>query len=83
MSDPLTAVNEIQVLLGYIFRNPPLLFEALKTAGTGFDLRQPDGNKRLAQLGSSALTLAVHDDWYQSGAVRGESSAHMCFSYPS
>ena len=75
MSTPLNAINDVQAILGYDFRNPQLLLEALKTAGSGFNLRQGsaglDGNKRVAQVGSAILKLAILDDWYHSGATRG------------
>ena len=47
------------------FRNPQLLLEALKTAGSGFNMRRDmallDGNKRVAQVEFSCGRLLMED----------------------
>lgn len=75
MSSPLDAISDVQEILGYEFQNPQLLLEALKTAGAGFNMRRGmaplDGNKRVAQVGSAVVKVALIDDWYRSMTDRG------------
>lgn len=59
MASPMTAVNDVQPILGYQFGNLELLLEALKAAGFGLNLLQSrngiDGNKQLAHVGSAVI----------------------------
>ena len=78
-----TAQNKI----GYRFKNPQYLWEALQApgsivrsgevqgAGTTYHSKGfegfPDGNRRLAVVGDAALRLAIVEDWYKGDTVRG------------
>lgn len=68
-------VAELQNTLTYEFTHSRYLLEALRMPGAGFGnlhgQSNPDGNKRLAQLGDAILRTMVLDDWYANGAERG------------
>ncbi|KAL6717660.1 hypothetical protein ACLMJK_005575 [Lecanora helva] len=61
-------VEAVETLIQYKFKDPALLWEALQTksaAGT-----EPDGNKRLAVVGDSVLSLCLAEDWYRGTTSR-------------
>src|SRR5690348_4495763 len=68
-------VEDVENILIYKFGNKSLLLEALKTAGSGFNIGQSravmDGNKRLALVGDSAIKMVVLCEWYHSGGNKG------------
>ena len=82
-----STVRKVENRIGYPFQNATFLWEAVQAPGsivrsgevlgagterhsTGF-VRFPDGNRRLAVLGDTVLKLALVDDWYRGGGVRG------------
>ena len=83
-----STVARLQSITGYKFRNAQLIWEAVQAPGSitrvgqtvhagttrhslGFE-RLPDGNKRLAVVGDTALKLALCEDWYASDEARGK-----------
>lgn len=69
------AIEAVETLIQYKFKETELLWEALNTgpvASPG-QLARPngDGNKRLAVIGDSVLQLALAEDWYKGGTSRG------------
>lgn len=64
-----------EIIIGYSFTDPLILWEALQAAGSGVTSagtrRFPDGNKRLAVLGDTILELVLVEEWYDSADVRG------------
>lgn len=79
-------VRKLQSKLGYTFKNPQYLWEAVQARGSvshpdevssagterpGAGLHNfPDGNKRLALLGDTILKLAILEDWYKGQESR-------------
>ena len=80
-------IRRAQLSIGYNFKNTQYLWEALQAPGSvvrsgsvegvgteyhsvGFR-RFPDGNRRLAILGDTVLKLALVENWYRGGEVRG------------
>ncbi|PGH00541.1 hypothetical protein GX51_05756 [Blastomyces parvus] len=63
--DRLTAIEEAT---GYIFTNPELCLDALRTAG----ISPGGGHKGLAQVGDAALRLALITIGYENGESREE-----------
>ena len=65
----------VEVIIGYNFDDPLILWEALQAAGSivrsAGTRRFPDGNKRLAVLGDTILKLVLQQEWYDSGEIRG------------
>lgn len=65
---------ELEHKLNHTFADPTLLQEALQTKGNGItqigDRKIEEGNKRLALLGDSVLSLALLRDWYGEGERR-------------
>ena len=80
-------VRKLQSKLGYTFKNPQYLWEAVQAPGS---VLHPDevpsagteghsaglqkfsgGNKRLALLGDTILRLALLEDWYKGQESRG------------
>lgn len=55
-------MDELQDRIDYRFRSVQLLEEALHTAGTS----PLQGNKRLALVGDSVLSISILDGWYDS-----------------
>ena len=72
---PPPAVEHVQTFLAYRFNNSSLLLEALRAAGSGYNMNQNrttiDGNKRLATLGDAIMKIIVLDEWYASPSDRG------------
>ncbi len=83
-----STVARLQIITGYKFKNAQLIWEAVQAPGSitrvgqtvqarttrhslGFE-RLPDGNKRLAVVGDTALKLALCEDWYFGGEARGK-----------
>ena len=80
-------VRKLQSKIGYTFKNPQYLWEAVQAPGSvlhpdevpssGTDRHSaglpkfPDGNKRLALLGDTILKLALLEDWYKGQESRG------------
>ena len=80
-------VRKLQSKLGYTFKNPQYLWEAVQARGSvshpdevpsaGTERHSaglqkfPDGNKRLALLGDTILKLAILEDWYKGQESRG------------
>ena len=80
-------VRKLQSKLGYTFKNPQYLWEAVQAPGSvshpdevpipeterhSAELQKfPDGNKRLALLGDTILKLALLEDWYKGQESRG------------
>ncbi|KAI9047765.1 hypothetical protein LZ554_008475 [Drepanopeziza brunnea f. sp. 'monogermtubi'] len=60
--------QELERMLGYVFKDPKLLQEALQSAGNGVtkigDNQILDGNKRLAMLGDGILSTVILCNWY-------------------
>ncbi|CAO1601421.1 hypothetical protein XANCAGTX0491_005084 [Xanthoria calcicola] len=68
------AVNGVESIIGYVFDDRFLLWEALQAAGSpvvhagGRSFR--NGNKRLAVLGDTVLQLALVEQWYAGEQAR-------------
>lgn len=62
-------------LIGYQFKEPLLLWEALQVMGTAYDMpqmpRYDDGNMRLAIVGDRVLDLLLALKWYPTWQARG------------
>lgn len=86
-------VAKLQTAIGYKFNDTRYLWEAVQAPGVilraeevagagtvrhsaGF-LRVPDGNRRLAIVGDTVLKLALVEDWYKGGEVRGNSARNL------
>lgn len=71
---PPTHHPELEQLLNYTFADPTLLQEALQTKGNGItqigERKIEEGNKRLALLGDSVLSVAFLTGWYEGGERR-------------
>ncbi|KAL8928891.1 MAG: hypothetical protein Q9172_000728 [Xanthocarpia lactea] len=68
------AVDGVEPIIGYVFKDRYLLWEALQAAGSSV-LRAgnrsiPNGNKRLALLGDTILQLVLVEQWYAGGQAR-------------
>ena len=54
-------IEGVEIIIGYDFQDPLILWEALQAAGSGVTSagtrRFPDGNKRLAILGNKILSF--------------------------
>jgi dsRNA-specific ribonuclease len=66
-SSIVVASSYVQNTLGYSFQDTNLLEEALDMTG----LRSAGSNGRLAMIGDSRLKDVILDDWYASGASKG------------
>ena len=82
-----STVRKLQSKLGYTFKNPQYLWEAVQAPGSvshpdevpvpkterhSAELQKfPHGNKRLALLGDTILRLALLEDWYKGQESRG------------
>lgn len=55
-------MEELQDRIGYHFNSTQVLEEALHPAGTS----PLQGNKRLALVGDSVLSISILDGWYDS-----------------
>ncbi|KAH9215222.1 ribonuclease III domain-containing protein [Leptodontidium sp. 2 PMI_412] len=66
--------HDLEQKLGHAFADPTILQEALQAAGNGErqigDRTIEDGNKRLALLGDSIMTLVLLRGWYKDGESR-------------
>lgn len=62
-------LSQIQAIIGYVFRNPNNLVEALTAAGA--DEQKYDGNKQMAQLGESIIKAVILDNAFTINATRG------------
>lgn len=62
-------LSQIQAVIGYIFRDPNNLVEALTAAGA--DEQKYDGNKQMAQLGESIIKAVILDNAFTICATRG------------
>ena len=63
-------LERVQTILGYRFRNPELLVEAL-TAAHRIELEDGafqsyENNRRLAKVGEAAIKLVLTGSWYES-----------------
>ena len=81
-------IRKLQSKLGYTFKNPQYLWEAVQapgsilhpddflSAGTERSSAEPhnfpNGNKRLALLGDTILRLALIENWYKGQESRGK-----------
>ena len=69
------ALSDVQAIIDYHCQDTDFLWEALQACGTHCDCTgmptPPDGNKRLAVVGDAALKLALMEDWYHTGLVKG------------
>ena len=79
----LTRVHACEDLLGYQYREPMLLLEALQPKGSETcamvvneerSSRFKSGNMRLALLGDKILDAVLAEKWYRSGMARCKSS---------
>jgi hypothetical protein len=68
-------VKQCYDIIGYVFNDPHVLWEALQMAGSGVSVigkrSVPDGNKRLAVLGDLALEIILCKKWYDGGDSKG------------
>jgi hypothetical protein len=75
-------MNQILTALNYHFSNPLYLAEALRAAGSGYNINPSvtaiDGHKRLAHVGSAVMKAAVLSAWYTSNAQRGWWTCSRC-----
>ncbi|KAG4442918.1 hypothetical protein IFR05_001622 [Cadophora sp. M221] len=73
--------HELQLKLGHVFADPTILLEALQAAGNGVsrigERKIEDGNKRLAMLGDSVLSLAFLRDWFKEDESRKSGDATL------
>ncbi|KAL8657666.1 MAG: hypothetical protein Q9226_001696 [Calogaya cf. arnoldii] len=72
------AVNGVEAIIAYPFRDRFILWEALQAAGSPVSLMGgaggrsiPNGNKRLAVLGDKLLDLVLCEQWYPDGQAKG------------
>lgn len=67
-------LQSVETILVYHFKDRAPLWIALQAAGSfcpGEGISK-DGSKRLAILGDAVLKLALVEDWYHSGAEKGQ-----------
>ena len=64
------AMEAVETIIQYHFKNKELLWEALQAAGASSS-STGDGNKRLAIVGDAVLKLALMEDWYPTETVKG------------
>ena len=70
---PKEIIAAIEGFLGYRFRYPEYLWEALQARSARHGQRLlPDGNKRLALLGDKILGLVLIDVWYPTDRPRSK-----------
>ncbi|KAL8910887.1 MAG: hypothetical protein Q9171_003842 [Xanthocarpia ochracea] len=71
------AVDGVEHIIGYVFKDRFLLWEALQAAGSSVlqagNRTIPNGNKRLALLGDTILQLVLVEQWYAGGQARDTS----------
>ena len=78
------ALREVQVIINYHCHDTHFLWEALQACDTYCDctgmLIPPDGNERLTVVGDAALKLALMEDWYHTGLIKGRAAlvSHQC-----
>lgn len=70
----ITGLTEVQDIIYYNFRSINFLVLALTAAGA--DESNPDGNRKLAQLGELLIELLIADDAFTVGFSRGEIYSH-------
>ncbi|MCJ1479872.1 hypothetical protein MMC06_000026 [Schaereria dolodes] len=67
-------IQGAETAIGYRFKDPQILWEALQAAGSSVrragEREIRDGNKRLALLGDTILKLVLVEDWYNSQRAR-------------
>ncbi|RAL03321.1 ribonuclease III [Aspergillus ibericus CBS 121593] len=70
-------VAPLQLIIGYTFTNPALLFEALQAAGSYIPTitTRFDGHKDLAQVGDAILQMVLTLDGYQTRKPRRKISS--------
>lgn len=89
------AVHNVQIKIGYTFKNSQYLWEAIQAPGSivrsgeiqsaGVERhsvgfqRFPDGNRRLAVLGDAVLKMALVEDWYKGDESRGRANRVLNF----
>lgn len=66
-----THVRRVEEIIGYSFKTPNYLVQALTAAGA--DEQNHDGNRKLAQLGESLIEFVVLDNAYTAEVTRGDS----------
>ncbi|KAL8704713.1 MAG: hypothetical protein Q9201_002137 [Fulgogasparrea decipioides] len=70
-----TSTHACEKKIGYKFKDPLLLFEALQSQGSWTAVtsgpRLAEGNKRLAVLGDKVLDLLLAMKWYPTWEKRG------------
>lgn len=72
-------IARAEALVGYVFLDKELLWEALQAAGSNMTFQYPEGNKRLAMIGDAVLKLALLADLRSSNMTRGENiPTHTC-----
>ena len=72
-----SALKAVQTIIGYNFKNPRLLQEALQAPGIQKregHLPLPAGHKRLASVGDSVLALLIRERLYHSKFSAGKSA---------
>ncbi|KAI4199912.1 MAG: hypothetical protein LQ350_004264 [Teloschistes chrysophthalmus] len=68
----LKKVHECEVVIGYTFKDPPLLWKALQVDDAFYDIRPKTCNhhdvvnKNLALVGIKIVHLLLVEDWYRS-----------------
>lgn len=70
-------LREVQVIIGYTFRRPNLLWEALQASDSTVTFIDPrpvrESNKRLALVGRAALKLMLANNWwYKANELRSK-----------
>jgi ribonuclease-3 len=77
-------IAQAEVMIGYTFKDPDILWEALQAPGSGVlrsgIRRIPNGNKRLAIVGDAALKLVINSQNYSQGLTRGDNIAYVRIS---
>lgn len=68
--DKENSITLLESSLGYHFKSPSLLEQALSAAGANED--NHDGNRKLAQLGESMLIAFLNDCAYDKGGSRSK-----------
>lgn len=78
----LIKTHACELLIGYQFKEPLLLWEALQAMGNASTLpqmpRYDDGNMRLAIVGDRVLHLLWALKWYPTWQSRGTQSLDLC-----
>jgi ribonuclease-3 len=71
------AIVGVQNIIGYIFTDPSILWEALQAPGSGVLMSgnrvlSSEGNKRMALVGDAWLKMAIITEWLAENLPKGK-----------